>query len=306
MKSEKPETLLAIATTLAAGADILFEVFKDYNSFLLSHNITDIPPLNQWLGFYKDHRILLKKQKELFLQTIENDNALLNHFVLFSKELLPSYDSNLENTLEVIDELSKEEKDLISTKFGELDLRDSHKLGKAVTLPMEKDKINKIPEWTFMARVWFPCFFVYGEYPTNLYRKARQGDINSICKLLRIDKAITADNRIARHAQIASLNPKSDEYSKIKNATNGTLKITSMKKVKIRIAGFVASMARFLGFKLTTTEIQNLFDIIAKVRSYDLVDADLDQSPESFYMNIRRQLPTWNVMPKIVLKPNKK
>ncbi|ARN56318.1 hypothetical protein [Sedimentisphaera salicampi] len=34
----------------------------------------------------------------------------------------------------------------------------------------------------FFLRIWLPCYFIHGEYPTTLFYKARNGDYNSIKK----------------------------------------------------------------------------------------------------------------------------
>jgi len=52
-------------------------------------------------------------------------------------------------------------------------------------------------EMQFFQRVWMPCLLLYGKYPQRMLRRARAGDRNALTDLLRLDKSVIFDKRIA-------------------------------------------------------------------------------------------------------------
>ena len=279
---DKPDFIGSIATVLAFGAERLYEILKDYNKFLLEHGIINIPDINLWIGYYRNNKKIYEKCKELFIKSVINDNILINIVAVNQKELFSYSNMSLGTILDDAKFFSPNDKKILLEKFGNLNLTNfDGKIGNDLTLPMPKDKILDIPEFVFYARVWFPCWIMYGEYPTFLFRRARQGNLDDLCRLLRLDKAITNDKRIGALVLQISLNPESEEFMKISNAMKSTIKVTSRKKVKMRLASFISKYASFIGIDLNAPEIQNLFDSISrKMYSENLDDTDLPESPK--------------------------
>jgi len=304
----KPDFIQSIAILWAFGAEKLYEIFKDYNKFLLKEGIVNVPEINLWIEYYQNNKKIYEKCKELSIKSIVNDNILINLAFIQQKELFSYFNISLETVLDDVKFFSPKDKEILLEKFGKLNLNNfAGKIGSDLTLPMSKDKILDIPEFVFYTRVWFPCWIMYGEYPTFLFRRARQGNLDDLCKLLRLDKAITHDKRIGALVQQISLNPESEEFRKINNAMKSTIKVTSRKKMKMRLASFILKYASFLGIDINAPEIQKLFDSISQhMYSEKLDDTDLPESPEAFYMNLRRQSKKWNVIPDSLPHPDKK
>jgi hypothetical protein len=56
---------------------------------------------------------------------------------------------------------------------------------KFVGVPDSGDPLGAAENQFFM-RVWLPCWMLYGEHPPRLMRRARQGDMNALQDLLRL------------------------------------------------------------------------------------------------------------------------
>ena len=54
------------------------------------------------------------------------------------------------------------------------------------------------PEFFFFLRVFIPCWLLYGKFPSQLLRQARQGNITALDKLIRLDNAIIFDRKIPK------------------------------------------------------------------------------------------------------------
>jgi hypothetical protein len=48
-------------------------------------------------------------------------------------------------------------------------------------------------ECQFTVRGWFPCMVAYGEWAPRLFSRARRRDLDSLLKLLAIDKSVLGE-----------------------------------------------------------------------------------------------------------------
>lgn len=135
-----------------------------------------------------------------------------------------------------------------------------------------------------------------GEYPTFLLRRARLGDLDALCNLLRIDKSILCDPRIGEHIYQSSLLEDRTKFEKIVNALQGNLSGKyDLQKTKYIIAGFISVVSERFEHRLTAPEIQEIFNEVAVARGNgDLIDSDLPDSPEAFSKAIQRERSFWN------------
>jgi hypothetical protein len=62
-----------------------------------------------------------------------------------------------------------------------------------------------VPEVQFALWVWLPCWYETRRAPVQLLRDARQGDMDALETLLRIDKAVVHDSRISAHVHRAEM-----------------------------------------------------------------------------------------------------
>ncbi len=46
---DKPDFIRSISLVLASGGGKLYDIFKDYNKFLMNHGIVNIPEIDVWL-----------------------------------------------------------------------------------------------------------------------------------------------------------------------------------------------------------------------------------------------------------------
>ena len=169
---------------------------------------------------------------------------------------------------------------------------------------IDKDKLLDLvaqPEFLFIFKIIIPSFLFYGEHPAKLYRKARQGDVESLDKILRLDKGAVCCKRINKHFYSPT---DSCELKKLTLALHRQPKgKISYQKAKFLIAGFISFLSEILGHRLSAPEIQDLFNAYAVDSGYDdLIDADLPPSPEGFAKAIQRERSFWSSF----LKPDKK
>ena len=141
---DKPDFIGSISLLLASSSEKLFDIFKDYNKFLIKHGIINIPEIDVWIGYYKNEEKLYEKLKDLFIKSVENNNLLINFGVLQHKKLFSYFNISFETALNNIDILSSDDKKFLLEKFEGLNFVNFvGKIGNNLTLPMSKEKILK-------------------------------------------------------------------------------------------------------------------------------------------------------------------
>jgi hypothetical protein len=153
-----------------------------------------------------------------------------------------------------------------------------------------KAKITSTDELSFLARVWMPCFYFYGEAPAQLLRKARGGDLKSLESLIRVDSSVIFDRRIA--AFLHGLRNKSArKHSELMDCISKSPKgHTSRQKIKCFLAGVVWLMSKGMNLQLTEPEIRGLFDAVARDKGEGEIDVDLPESPHGLYQAMQREM----------------
>jgi hypothetical protein len=229
--------------------------------------------LSKWLKFYRSHRKVLD---------ISLDNIFL---------VLP----DLSKKLEI------ENGEIVGT-LNNGNISDSeHPVGILISEIFNSDTYPKTENLTlsdegfFSFRIFLPCWLHYFDTPTDLYRKARLGNLDALDKLLRIDKRVLADTRISRHIAQHGANPASPEFRQLVNAIEGTPRKLSVTKVKTFLAAFLYDLSKHLGSPLTYPQVQDLFDQSAQERGLGLTDPDLEMAPHSFEKAVRRNLAFWGL-----------
>ena len=298
----KPQFVVAFALGLVLSADFFYEIFKDYHNFLAERNVINVPPIKQWLKHYRNHKLLESMIKNLF-SSLFNSNSILSTLILnLFKQFINEYNFSFKAFIDEIPQLSRKDKELIVLNFDELNSESIDDFEESELISEIRSLIQN-PEILFIIRVSAPCWLFYGEHPTKLYQDAQNGELNSLCNLLSIDRSIVHDKQIAETIHRASMNINSKEFRKIANAFRNTKKITSAKKFKINFAVFISNIFSIFGFNLKAPEIQNLFDIAYQLSHKEqTIDPDLPLAPETFYMNLKRKASFWKILP----NPNKK
>lgn len=158
----------------------------------------------------------------------------------------------------------------------------------------EWKKLNSVPEIAFIVTVLIPCWFEYRELMTPLLRRARQGDLESLEKILRLDKNAIHDPKIAKELHIASQKPQGIIYRRLTNAmANQTRTKLTPERVKIWMSGLILLISEILQCKLTTPEIRKLFDALSYDLNGDLYDSEITLEEDAFRMAVNREKDFW-------------
>lgn len=149
----------------------------------------------------------------------------------------------------------------------------------------------------FFFRVWWPCWILYHTYPPVLLRAARGGDLESLDRLLRLDKYVVHDPGVARVVGDVMSSRSTNNKKRICNALVGhpTVKLTDA-SIRAALAGLISQLAFLFGTKVTAPQIQKLFDLIARVRTGELIDVNLPESSETWSKGVQRAR-TWPSLP---------
>ena len=150
-------------------------------------------------------------------------------------------------------------------------------------------------EMFFLLSVSIPCKLRYHTDPGILMRSARLGKLDALDKLLRLDKAVVAEPRIARHIATYGLIPQSTEFKQIATALRGKPRKISIKRVKVLLGAFIYSVHQNSDSPLTYGQVQGLFDLSAQESGLGDVDTDLG-SPEAFAKAIKRDIAFWSAL----------
>lgn len=156
------------------------------------------------------------------------------------------------------------------------------------------EKLNSIPEMAFLTTVLVPCWFEYREFAAPLFRRARQGEMEALEKILWLDKNAIHDPRIAKELHLASQKPDGARYRRIMRALENPPKTKlSPVKVKIWMSGLILLLSEGFAHKLSTPEIRRLFDALA----YDLhgkyYDDDITLEEDAFRKAVTREKDFW-------------
>ncbi len=136
--------------------------------------------------------------------------------------------------------------------------------------PESKKKFDKFfskssLESSFFTLVSFPCYILYRQHPTSLYRSARSGNIKALKKLVSLDPLLLHDPYIGKAIQKIRLSSKSAQYWSILEATINSPKAKIENKTfKYSIAGYISALAFLIKFKLTSIDIADLFHAMEK------------------------------------------
>lgn len=310
---DKSQFLATASLAIAVSAEDTLEFLQIFKSGKLIENILYLPPINQWIKLYRNHRQLYKGLSSA-LRKLDSDMSEAVDFYEFliqcfneSKKLTP------EEKKAALEKLSPDEfKELVSSvqeSFCELEtwameFFKNDDVATETSLADEKEEKKKVrkflntPEVIFYLRVWIPCFLIYGIYPSNLLRKARQGNEDAIEKLLRLDKSIIDDPKIKEIFHQASVAKKRSKFNLMIDAIQKAPKVKiEIQTIKYTLAGLISVASIALGQKLTAIEINRLFDAIAHDSGKGIIDEDIAASPETFEKAVQRYRTFWQVIP---------
>ncbi len=293
-----PKFLAFLCCFAAIGAEPLYDLLASLKASPKFKQTVKVKNPLKWPELYKNHRRLTSKCLDTFLamknklKLKEFEVELLRHLKEewtspepFSAPRPPKFlrkpilsilrpkDPSLFNYLEkLVEEETQDEPDRLA----------------------EWEKLNTVPEVAFVITVLTPCWFEYREFAAPLFRRARQGEMEALEKILWLDKNAIHDPRIAKELHLASQKPDGARYRRIMRALENPPKTKlSPVKVKIWMSGLILLLSEGFAHKLSAPEIRRLFDALA----YDLHgkynDDDITLEEDAFRKAVTREKDFW-------------
>lgn len=309
----KSPLLVATALHFANFSQDCFELFESIRRDKRLEGDIPIPSLKRWLKMYNNP----KKVGRVLLEFIRSMDDNYEKLVTKTEELISVAKQMHGLTLEDINAewtklLPDEKKQIIKDGLKKSEEYKECAINAIDDLRIEPTENHKIaflknltkPEIIFFFRVMAPCFILYGIYPIDLLRKARQGDDDALEKLIRLDKSILFDPQISEIVHQAQAMKKRGKMYMIQTAFRSSPKVkTDMKAIKFNLGGLISHVSIAMKQRLPTIEIRSLFDALAQDMGIDYVDPDFgDMTPESFEKALRRARDFWQ----LILLPDKK
>lgn len=322
----KPILPAVISQIIAIASQTLYRYLSRVREF---KNIKDIPPPNStlWLSFYYRSNHLDEKITANLTKNF-NDERLTKHISELATKLneisidqspVNRNKSKLAKTppkvqkrtieqilidqiesrqfFDAVKNLSSESLPLLSViynfniKLIEDDIEEEKNL-EAFSNPDDQKLFT--PEMLFFLKVIFPCWIFYNDHHSILLRKARQGDTDSLQKILTLDKTLIGDRLINRQIT-TSISADPLKFELITRAIQRKPKeLNTLSRLKTSLAGLISVVSEELGHRFTAPQIKELFDAVAVDYGYDeLIDSDLPDSPWTFSKAIQRERPFW-------------
>lgn len=279
-----------MAQQLAVGAEPCFEFLKLVKAGEQIWEYGSPTENKEWLKLYRDDRGLKRYLVEEFRKLGGVAEAGSNLFGLIVSRLRGMNDDNKRNSV-----IKAENKvkvcnfhlgDIQSDMSGEVDEGLSRKIKKA----LERAEIK------FFFRIWIPCWFLYGDYPWRLFKRARVGEVDMIEKLLGLDTRILNDPKISEYLHDAKEKGKRRTLGRLAEALQkGPKSKITLKKVKYKIAGLISVISEILGDRLSEGEISALFHAVACDLGKEDGDPDIPDRDKTgaFAKAIQRERAFW-------------
>jgi|GEM_PF-644770 len=301
---DKSPLLATAGLSIAINADFILEFIISLKKQERLEGYIPLPPHKEWLSFYRKHSKVRQGVISAFKSLDEETAGWISFFETFLSEFKAP---NLGKSIDLFKSMSPEEQRDTFNSTKELFKEIQEYIIADVT--NEDSKINDeekkrrkknftTPEVLFFLKVWAPCAVLYGEYPTKLLWTARHGDDNAFEKLLRLDKNVIHDPKLSEIFHQASVDKKRERFDRITKAMRAKPRMkTERRRIKFYLAGLISNMSIGLKQKLTSGDIHELFDVIARGRGIDHIDPDLIVTPETFEKAVQRSRKLWNVIP---------
>jgi len=295
----KPFLLALFAPQMVSLTQDLDKSLEQIQKRRLHNYQFPFPDLLSWFGLYRGHHKsnkfleeLLSDHSDLGPDNVELAKSFFEYFRTPKKDKLSEVQVDENDLLEAHAVL----KDILDTSFNSLKSEFSgNKLDQETKKKFDAFFAKSSLEGSFFALVNFPCYILYRQHPTHLYRSARSGNVKSLKKLVSLDPLLLHDPYIGKAIQKIRLSKKSAQYWPILEATINSPKAKIENKTfKYSIAGYISAIAFLIKFKLTSTDIANLFHAVEKdvTKNPDAEDLDIPAA-ETFYKAVYRYRHTW-------------
>lgn len=253
-----------------------------------------IPSLDQWLAFYREPKhllVLLDDQPDYDGVSARGMLECLLEILRLPAEEVQAGLAELEPEMP---KLQKEGQRVWGELYGRsLQEVEASITGKPVADPGMENLMQRA-EMSYFLRVWVPCVLLYREYPHRLFERACGGDICALVDLLKLDKGLIGERRIAEQIHKLGCLDNQGLFRKVNRALGQRPRKMNRREAKIALGGFLSFVSCGLSQKLEAVEIGRLFDLAARhaSRGKVLVDQDLPVG-ESYGKAIQRDRKDW-------------
>ena len=297
--NDKPVLLALTSLEWVSLAPDIYDYLRDFGEEEGKRKLKEIfplPPINEWVEMYENPSVISK-----IIELLKNMNQLM---VMLERVRVPKdKDAHImeikKQAFMTPNELKAHEKtedtpDNFWLKISKMRL-DSIKSENSGVGDGEIEKILSLltsPIGIYTMRVLVPSILLYQRNPQKLFQEAKNGKLDSLAKLLVIDKQILRDETIFGLFEDAAQKDKALEYNMLTKAFRQTpADLVSLKKVKVALARFILDISKLMGRHFTINEIRDLYDKIEKDREGD--DSAIDEdgtydSADSFYKAVKR------------------
>jgi len=299
--ADKPFFLFLAASESFFNAPYIYDYLNFLNDTNLISEYLPLPSFPEWISVYEDNSLISKLIKKLKDQghygkilgelleglfALEHDPSLWERFTKFLHRINCDTKLHSKYTAHAV-EFAKE---LINLSHSAME-DDILKLDD-VRVAQLKNDLKTQPELCFCLRVLIPSILLYQKNPQELFNEAREGRIDSLSKLLVIDKEILKDEVIFAFFSKVAMKETDLDYNLVTKAFRQTpADLVTIRKIKVALARFVVDLSIFLGKRLSINEMRALFDAIEKDRTGDDTAIDeegLYDSEDSFYKAVMR------------------
>jgi hypothetical protein len=185
---KKPAEVVVTSTSIAWSTETLFELVRACRAGQVQTNLCSAPNVDEWLSLYTDNR-RIKREIRGLLRSTGNHPQGISEF--------DNRTSSLSNKIKQygdIESIPIELKNELKTHLSESKsgLMENHLqyLSKNIHGANQEDLPDDVmmsPTMIFILAVYFTSWLIYRQPPVILLRKARQGNIDDIENLLRLD-----------------------------------------------------------------------------------------------------------------------
>ena len=301
----KPAFVAKTVQSIALKSDISLDFFESITEIASLDFFKDTSNLSNWLDLYKNHKRVTFELITIFrsFEGIAAEVANLYEYVLTSQKTKKSSDKirsiseMSKNTAFVVEQITNaaQSNPVLKAELGKINKLHQDELGLDLTGDVTDEQFEMVsqaihkPEFLYLLKVLGPCFLLYMEHPTSLYRKARLGDVDSWDKLLRVDKFLISDPYISWRLTKAYVDNDHISHNRMLKALEGTPRKKSQQSSKIFYAGLISIISELLGYRLSSAEIRELFNAVAVDSGlHEQIDEDLPSSPEALTKGIQR------------------
>jgi hypothetical protein len=297
--NDKPVLLALTSLEWVYLAPDIYDYLRDFSEKEGKSKIKKIfplPPINEWIEMYENpsvipmiiEKLISMNQLMGMLELVRVPNDKDAHIMEINKQAFMTPNELKDH------EKTKDRKDNYWLKISKMSL-DSKKSEISGVGDGEIEKILNLltsPIGIYTMRVLVPSILLYQRNPQELFQEAKNGKLDSLAKLLVIDKEILRDETIFGLFNEAGQKDKKLNYNMLTKAfRQNPADLVSLKKVKVAVARFILDISKLMGRHFTINEIKDLYHNIEKDRQGD--DAAIDEdgfynSEDSFYRAVFR------------------